>query len=129
MQVVGIDHVVLRVMDLERMIDFYTRVLGCPVDHRQDALGLVHLRAGPSLIDLVDISGPLGGARDAPHSDGRNMDHLCLRIADFDPDQIARDLQAQGIEPGEIGLRYGSTGQATSLYLRDPEGNGLELRG
>jgi catechol 2,3-dioxygenase-like lactoylglutathione lyase family enzyme len=129
MQVVGIDHVVLRVTDLERMIDFYTRVLGCPVDHRQDALGLVHLRAGPSLIDLVDISGPLGGAHEAPHPGGRNMDHLCLRIDAFDPDQIAHELQAQGIEPGEIGLRYGSTGRATSLYLRDPEGNGLELRG
>lgn len=129
MQVVGIDHVVLRVTDLERMVDFYTRVLGCPVDHRQDALGLVHLRAGSSLIDLVDISGPLGGTHGAPHPDGRNMDHICLRVAAFDPDQIARELQAQGIEPGEIGLRYGSTGQATSLYLRDPEGNGLELRG
>jgi len=129
MQVIGIDHIVLRVADMARMIDFYERVLGCAVDHRQDKLGLVHLRAGASLIDLVDVAGPLGQAYGPVDPDRPNMDHLCLRVADFDADQARRDLQAHGIEIGETGLRYGSTGEATSLYLRDPEGNGLELRG
>jgi glyoxylase I family protein len=129
MQVIGIDHIVLRVADMARMIDFYGRVLGCAVDHRQDKLGLVHLRAGTSLIDLVDVAGPLGQAHGPVDPDHPNMDHLCLRVADFDADQIRRELQAHGIEIGETGLRYGSTGEAASLYLRDPEGNGLELRG
>jgi len=129
MQVIGIDHVVIRVNDLQRMTDFYERVLGCPVEHRQDALGLIHLRAGSSLIDLVDVGGPLGRAHGAINPDGPNMDHLCLRIASFDADRVRSELQAQGVEIGETSLRYGASGEATSLYLRDPEGNGLEIRG
>jgi len=129
MQVLGIDHIVLRVSNLELMVDFYSRVLGCAVDHRQDAIGLVHLRAGTSLIDLVDIAGPLGGTHE-PQAAGRaNMDHLCLRLANFDLDAVRRELLAHGVELGEQGQRYGSTGEGMSIYLRDPEGNGLELRG
>jgi catechol 2,3-dioxygenase-like lactoylglutathione lyase family enzyme len=129
MIVAGFDHIVLRVTDLERAITFYSGVLGCRVVHRQDGLGLVHLRAGSSLIDLIDVAGKLGrmGGR-APGSEGRNMDHLCLRIADFDVDKITRELAAKGVAVGETALRYGSTGEATSIYLTDPEGNGLELR-
>ena len=129
MQVIGIDHVVIRVNDLRRMTDFYERVLGCPVEHRQDALGLIHLRAGSSLIDLVDVAGPLGRAHGPIDPNGPNMDHLCLRVAGFDADQVRSELQAQGVEIGETRLRYGASGEATSLYLRDPEGNGLEIRG
>jgi catechol 2,3-dioxygenase-like lactoylglutathione lyase family enzyme len=130
MQIIGFDHVVLRVKNLERMIDFYERVLGCRVVHRQDHLGLVHLRAGPSLIDLVDVEGTLGKkGGDAPTGAGNNMDHLCLRVAGFDVETIRRELEAHGVEVGEIAERYGASGRATSIYLRDPEGNHLELRG
>jgi catechol 2,3-dioxygenase-like lactoylglutathione lyase family enzyme len=130
MQIIGIDHVVLRVHALARMVDFYERVLGCQVVHRQDDLGLVHLRAGSSLIDLVDVAGTLGrkGGAGPTAGQGLNMDHLCLRVADFDADAIRRDLQAHGVQLGETAERYGSTGKATSVYLADPEGNGLELR-
>lgn len=130
MQTIGIDHVVLRVKDMDRMIDFYQRVLGCEVAHRQEDLGLVHLRAGPSLIDLVDVAGTLGRkGGDAPTGMSNNMDHLCLRVADFDPEAMRRELQAHGVEVGEVAERYGASGRAVSVYLRDPEGNGLELRG
>jgi catechol 2,3-dioxygenase-like lactoylglutathione lyase family enzyme len=129
MRITGIDHVVLRVRDLDRMIAFYQGVLGCQVAHRQDALGLVHLRAGASLIDLVDVAGTLGvKGGDAPTGSAINMDHLCLRVADFDVEAIRRELEAHGVEVGEIAERYGASGRATSIYLRDPEGNGLELR-
>lgn len=129
MQTTGIDHVVLRVRDLQRMVSFYEGVLGCAVAHRQDDLGLVHLRVGASLLDLVDVAGVLGrkgGA--APAATARNMDHLCLRVAEFDAEAIRRELQAQGVQVEEAAERYGSTGKALSVYLRDPEGNGLELR-
>ncbi|AOB31281.1 lactoylglutathione lyase [Bordetella sp. H567] len=129
MQTTGIDHVVLRVQHMDRMIAFYRDVLGCQVAHRQDDLGLVHLRAGASLIDLVDVAGTLGKrGGDAPTGTANNMDHLCLRVADFDVQAIRGELQAQGVEVGEIAERYGASGRATSIYLRDPEGNGLELR-
>lgn len=130
MRVTGIDHVVLRVRDMPAMTDFYVRVLGCTVERERADLGMIQLRAGGQLIDLVDVSGKLGlpgGA--APGAEGRNLDHLCLTVADFDIGTAADHLRRHGVEPGETGVRNGATGEATSLYLRDPEGNGLELRG
>ena len=53
-----IDHIVLRVTDLERSIRFYQAVLGCTLVKRREDLGMVHLRAGASMIDLVDVEGP-----------------------------------------------------------------------
>lgn len=130
MQVTGIDHVVIRAKDLEGMLAFYTGVLGCPVERRQKAIGLVQLRAGACLIDLVPVDGPLGRrGGPPPGADGHNMDHLCLRVAAFDAGRLRAELQAAGVEVGENGVRYGSSGEAMSLYLRDPDGNALELRG
>ena len=129
MRLLGIDHVVIRARDPARMERFYVEVLGCAVERRQDAIGLVQLRAGAQLIDLVDVAGRLGrmgGA--APGPDGHNMDHLCLRVIDFEVETVRAHLEAHGVEIGDVGERYGSTGEAMSLYLSDPEGNGLELR-
>ena len=129
MRLLGIDHVVIRARDTALMERFYVEVLGCTVERRQDAIGLVQLRAGAQLIDLVDVAGRLGrmgGA--APGPDGHNMDHLCLRVIDFEVETVRAHLEAHGVEIGDVGERYGSTGEAMSLYLSDPEGNGLELR-
>lgn len=125
-----IDHIVLRVRDVSRMQAFYCDVLGCTVENRQEAIGLLQLRAGDALIDLVDIDGKLGrvgGA--APGSEGRNMDHLCLRVDPFDREVIVAHLQAHGVEVGEFGSRYGAEGEGPSQYLLDPEGNAVELKG
>ncbi len=126
----GIDHVVLRVVDVEGMIRFYQDVLGCAVERRLDDLGLIQLRAGSSLIDLVDVAGELGrkgGA--APGAGGRNMDHLCLRIDPFDEPGLRAHLQAHGVEAGDLETRYGAEGPGPSLYMEDPEGNTVELKG
>lgn len=128
--VAHIDHVVLRVRDLAAMQAFYRDVLGCAEQRRQDAIGLVHLRAGRSLIDLVDVAGKLGrmgGA--APGAEGRNMDHVCLRVEPFDRDAIRAHLAAHGVRTGEFGARYGAEGEGPSQYLYDPEGNLVELKG
>lgn len=126
----GIDHIVLRARDAEALIRFYVEVLGLTVERRQDAIGLVQLRAGSSLIDIVGVDGLLGrmgGA--APGSEGRNLDHFCLTVAGFDLETVKAHLEAHGVEVGEEGLRYGAGGEGLSIYLKDPEGNGLELRG
>ena len=126
----GIDHVVLRVVDVEGVIRFYQEVLGCAVERRKDDLGLIQLRAGRSLIDLVDVNGELGqkgGA--APGAEARNMDHFCLRIDPFDEAQIRAHLRAHGVEAGELATRYGAEGDGPSLYIQDPEGNTVELKG
>ena len=126
----GIDHVVLRVVDVEGVIRFYQDVLGCAVERRKDDLGLIQLRAGRSLIDLVDVNGELGqkgGA--APGAEARNMDHFCLRIDPFDEAQIRAHLRAHGVEAGELATRFGAEGDGPSLYIQDPEGNTVELKG
>lgn len=125
-----LDHVVLRVRDVAAVQAFYCEVLGCVPERRQDEIGLVQLRAGRSLIDLVDVHGKLGRAGGAaPGVEGRNMDHLCLRVEPFDRDAIVAHLQAHGVAVGEFGSRYGAEGEGPSQYLADPEGNVVELKG
>lgn len=127
--VTGIDHVVLRVRDVDACLDFYTRVLGCPVERRQAEIGLIQLRAGSSLIDLVPVDGVVGrrgGA--APGRDAHNMDHLCVRIAAFDPERARAHLRRHGVEVLSEGVRYGATGDSPSFSITDPDGNGIELR-
>jgi len=125
-----IDHLVLRVADLERMLAFYCGALGCTVERRLDDLGLVQLRAGRSILDLVPVDGELGRAGGAaPGPEGRNLDHFCFRVEPFDEAEIRRDLAAHGIEAGPVATRYGAEGSGPSIYLSDPEGNVVELKG
>jgi glyoxylase I family protein len=128
-RVAGIDHLVLRVADLSAMLDFYCGVLGCPVEREQPQLGLTQLRAGASLIDLVTVDGPLGrpgGA--APGDQARNLDHFCLTLDGFEATGLRAYLQAHGVEASEAASRYGARGQGLSVYVRDPEGNVVELK-
>jgi catechol 2,3-dioxygenase-like lactoylglutathione lyase family enzyme len=125
-----IDHVVLRVAALQPMLDFYCHVLGCTVDRRRDELGLVQLRAGRSMIDLVPVDGPLGRAGGAPPGrEGRNVDHVCLRLETFDEARIRSHLEAAGVSAPPASTRYGADGEGPSIYVTDPEGNTVELKG
>ena len=129
-KLLGLDHVVLRVRDVEKMTDFYVRVLGGTLDRIQQNLGLYQVRAGRSLIDLVTVDGPIGAQGGAaPAAEGRNLDHFCLRIEPFDAPAIVEHLTAHGVDVGTQGDRYGADGTGPSIYLRDPEGNGVELKG
>ena len=129
-RIVALDHLVLRVVDLERMIAFYRDVLGCEIARRQDDIGLVQLRAGAAMIDLVPVDGPLGRAGGKPAGkDGRNVDHFCVRVASFDEREIRAHLAAHGLSAGPVEQRYGAEGEGPSLYLEDPEGNTVELKG
>lgn len=125
-----IDHVVLRVKDIEAMSRFYCDVLGAKHVAFRPQFGMTHLRAGASMIDLVAVDGPLGkpgGA--AAGREGRNMDHLCLRVEPFDQDAIVAHLKQHGVAVGDIKRRFGAEGNGISIYLSDPEGNTVELKG
>ena len=125
-----IDHVVLRVRDIGAMTKFYCDVLGAQHVAYRPEFGMTHLRVGTSMIDLVAVDGPLGkpgGA--APGEQGRNMDHLCLRVEPFDQDEIVAHLTKHGVAVGNIRTRFGAEGNGVSIYLVDPEGNVLELKG
>ena len=119
----GIDHVVVRVVDLDAMIDFYCDVLGARLERLVSEFGLAQLRAGDALIDLLDA-----GDR-APDRDAPNMDHVCLRVEPWDDDAIRTHLQSHGVELAETGTRYGASGYGPSMYISDPEGNTVELKG
>jgi glyoxylase I family protein len=125
-----IDHLVLRVVDLDKMLGFYCGVLGCTIERRQDAIGLVQLRAGRSLLDLVPVTGQLGSAGGAPPGkEGRNLDHFCFRVEPFDESVIRGHLAANNVEAGALASRNGAEGEGPSLYISDPEGNVVELKG
>ena len=124
--VAGLDHLVLRVADLDRAIRFYEDVLGCHVERRLDEPKLVQLRAGASMIDLV----PSGGeSRSEEAAAGRNLDHFAVRISTFDFQALADHLRQHGIAVGEVRRRYGAEGYGSSLYITDPDGNVVELKG
>ncbi len=125
-----LDHIVLRVVDVEHMLSFYQDVLGCTFDRRNDDIGLVQVRAGASLIDFVPVNSELGRSGGAaPGPTGRNLDHFCLRIDPFDDVAVRAHLQAHGVQAGPTALRYGADGSGPSIYLSDPEGNTIELKG
>jgi catechol 2,3-dioxygenase-like lactoylglutathione lyase family enzyme len=129
--VLRIDHIVLRVKDMERAVAFYRDVLSCAIEKRRDDLGLVHLRAGASLIDLVTPDGPLGRQGGALAGvEGRNVDHICLRIEPFDEAGIRALMAAHGVAVnGEVQNNFGAEGSGPSIYIADPDGNTVELKG
>ena len=114
-----IDHVVLRVRDMKRMVHFYSEVLGAEFVAFRPDFNMTHLRAGRSMIDLVA----------ADPASGKNMDHFCLRVEPFDEPAIVAHLRANGVQVGDIKTRYGAEGNGVSIYLTDPEGNAVELKG
>jgi len=140
MQILGLDHLVLRVADMARMVRFYTEVLGCDVERRIEQIGLVQLRAGQSLIDLLPreaagasgtpfISGAANEEQGPAAAAHRNLDHFCLRVEPFDQGALIAHLIKHGIVPGETRTRYGADGYGPSIYITDPEGNAVELKG
>lgn len=128
-RITGLDHLVLRVRNPQRMLNFYCKVLGCALEREKADIGLYQLRAGDQLIDLVDIRGPLGGDGEAVDPCRANMDHFCLRIDPFDPDALLNYLSLSGVICEPPSVRYGAQGEGLSIYLFDPEGNLIELKG
>ena len=125
----GLDHVVLRARDIDSMLSFYRDVLGLKVAKHNEPLGLWHLDAGGSMIDLVDINGTLGQAG-GPAPDGApNVDHVAIKLATFDEAAIRDYLISKGVAPEETKVRFGARGDGPSIYMKDPDGNGVELTG
>ena len=128
LRIAGLDHVVLRCARFDATMAFYVDVLGCTLERELPELGLHQLRAGQALIDLVPIGSRLGGT-EPPDVERGNMAHFCLRIDGPDWEALAVHLRAHGVtfEPPET--RYGADGYGPSIYLTDPEGNVVELKG
>ena len=125
----GIDHVVLLVRDMAEAQKFYEQVLGCAVDRALPEYGMLQLRAGASLIDLVDIGSHEGEWGRPEVEGGRNMDHVCIATGPCDQAAMRAHLARHGVAIVEEGIRYGADGDGMSFYIRDPSGNQIELKG
>ncbi|MEU0084361.1 VOC family protein [Streptomyces sp. NPDC006274] len=120
MRVKDFDHLVLNVQDVERALEFYCGPLGLePVRVEEWRAGKVpfpSVRVTPAtIIDLV--SRPRGGS---------NVDHICLVVDPLDWQEVI-DSGVFTVLEGPVG-RYGARGDAQSIYVRDPDGNTVELR-
>ena len=119
-----------RTADVPRLVRFYVDVLGCTIEREQPAFGLTQLRAGGGLIDLISLDGPLGQAGGAgPGPEGRNLDHFCLRIDPFDEQAIFMHLNIHHTDASPVEQRFGAEGRGPSIYVKDPDGNTVELKG
>ncbi len=130
LEVLAIDHIVLRTSKLKEMLDFYTKILNCSIE-RETPLetGLTQLRAGSALIDLVVVDSRLGAMGGGPPSKTENnVDHFCLQIRSAPEQDIITYLKESGVEVGNFESRFGAQGEGNSVYIKDPEGNGVELR-
>ena len=126
----GIDHVVIRVHQLAPMLNFYRDILGACLKKENADMGLYHLSIGSSMIDLVPVDGKLGLQGGAPPGrEGHNVDHIAIKIFPFDGEKIRKYLISQGVNSEEPVIRYGANGKGPSIYINDPEGNGVELKG
>ncbi len=129
-EIAGIDHIVLRTTKLKDMLEFYCNVLGCTVERETTVeTGLTQLRAGSALIDLVNVDsdlGRMGGG--APTESENNLDHFCLQLKPISDIEIEKHLSKHGINEGSFHDRYGAQGVGKSIYIKDPEGNTVELR-
>ena len=122
LKVAEIDHVVLRCRNQPRMLDFYTRILGMTEERRIERIGLIQLRAGASMLDLVPAAAPR-------IESGTNVDHFCLGIEAVDMDTAVKYLRENSVViVGEPSQRYGARGMGISVYVHDPEGNVVELK-
>lgn len=120
-QIGAIDHVVIMARDMAKAVAFWRDVMGVREERRIDEIGLIQMRAGASLIDLVP--------RKDDDRGGRNMEHICLTITPWDEADIRAHLARYGIEPDDTAERYGAGGYGPSIYLQDPDGNTIEIKG
>lgn len=125
----GLDHVVIRARDIDAMLGFYRDVLGLRVAKHNEPLGLWHLDAGGSMIDLVDMNGKLGQAGGAAPGEAPNVDHVAIKLVAFDEAAIRAYLDSKGVDSEPAKTRFGARGDGPSIYMRDPDGNGVELTG
>ncbi|MBB71150.1 MAG: VOC family virulence protein [Legionellales bacterium] len=121
LKILGLDHIVLSVHNIDAMLQFYCDILGCKVEKTQPDFGLTQLRIGDSLIDFLET-------KDTETVTTPNLVHFCLRVADYNFDELQAYFEKHDIDVYRHGKRYGAQGSGYSFYLKDPQGNEIELK-
>lgn len=132
MMIATMDHIVLNVVNIEKMVGYYSGVLMLAPE-RVEAYGrgevpFPSVRLNPdTIIDLFPKE--MWGGENAPASGRENMNHFCMTLSRDDWDALRERLAANGVEI-EVGPapRWGARGVGTSIYFRDPERNFIEAR-
>ena len=125
----GIDHILLLVSGMHDALRFYCDVLGCRIESELPEFSMVQLRAGSALIDLVDVGASAGKWALPEIPGGRNLDHVCIAITACDEQDLRDYLAAHDTKIVEERLHKGARGNSLSIYVRDPSGNTIELKG
>ncbi len=126
MRVIGLDHIVVNVKDVDQAIDFYGGVLGMEVlreeQFRKGEVGFVSVRAsGGTIVDLRPNEQTPGGPV--------NIDHFCLAVEASNMEALLAELSNKGVEiAGPVGNRWGAQGDGPSFFIRSPEGNRIEIK-
>lgn len=126
-----LDHIVIRTANIKEMVSFYCFTLGCKViTDKITEHGMIQLSAGDSLIDLLDVSSEVGKKSGGiPDQNSRNMDHFCILLDHFDEVEIKLHLKKYGVEFSDVQMQFGATRYGPSIYIYDPDGNTVELKG
>jgi catechol 2,3-dioxygenase-like lactoylglutathione lyase family enzyme len=119
-RVIGFDHLVLDVADVERSLAFYVDELGL------EPVRVDEWRRGEVLFPSVRVDATTILDLLATAPTGRNVDHLCLVVESQDLEALKQSGRFTVVDGP--GLRYGAQGDGTSLYVLDPDGNTVELR-
>jgi len=125
-----LDHLVIKTTNIKEMMSFYCFILGYKI--QRDSLketGLLELSAGESMIDLFDSKHESNLNRLSGESKNNNIDHFCILLDNFDETDIKVHLKSFGVACSEIEMNYGSSGYGPSVYIHDPDGNKVELKG
>lgn len=118
-KVTGIDHLVLRSNNIEKMVNFYVNILGFSIEKINEDIGITHFRMGDHLLDLLKVT-------EKPSKE-KNLEHFCLRILPFDYESLKHYFQQHNIELLRYGKRYSAQGMGDSFYIKDPDGNEIEF--
>ena len=117
-----LDHLVLRTSQLEVLLAFYER-LGCRLERDlREKVGMVQLRLGDSMLDLVEAT--------MDETGDKNLDHFAVRVDPFNEADILKFCEEEGIEARSMSFPlYGADGYGPAIYITDPDGNRMELKG
>ena len=127
--VTGFDHLVLTCRKARATRAFYEGLLGFRVTNELPQWGMTELTAGNAVIVLVDATSKEGEWAASPKGEGENMNHYCLRLKSFDEAGLRTLLARNGIAIEEEQHEHTSEGAEHAFYVRDPDGNYVELRG
>ncbi len=128
-KITEMDHIVLRVRDVETSLRFYTQVLGMPAE-RVEQWRAGEIRFPSARLNADTIIDFFGSDQEPVGRDGaKNQDHFCMVIEPTDMEELKTKFEGIGVDiQAGPGKRWGSHGDGISLYIYDPDDNVVELR-